>query len=164
MTCFRGAKRVHNMATGKSDDELLQHDNKLRIWTRSGIFRKVENPERSMSWWQSTTRTPMTTSMLAWHSMTRKSMTTSMIAWHCTMRTPLTTSTKRERAFPLVCQRSVVSHHSHTHRGSSSRSLRLSPHPHVHGHLCVLFTLILLPISCSTLRPLSSSSCTWSLW
>ena len=54
---------------------------------------EVENPELSMAWWQSTTRTPMTTSMLAWHSMTRTSMTTSMIAWHCTMRTPLTTST-----------------------------------------------------------------------
>ena len=26
----------------------------------------------------------------------------------CTMRTPATTSTERERAFPLVCQRSVV--------------------------------------------------------
>ena len=34
MTCFRGAKRVHKMATGKIDDELLQHD-KMRIWTRS---------------------------------------------------------------------------------------------------------------------------------
>ena len=33
------------MATGKSDDELIQHDNKMRIWTRSGKFRKVENPE-----------------------------------------------------------------------------------------------------------------------
>ena len=41
MTCFRGAKRVHKMATGKSDDELLQHD-KLRIWTRSENFRKVK--------------------------------------------------------------------------------------------------------------------------
>ena len=50
MTCFRGAKRVHKMATGKSDDELLQHDSKLRIWTRSGKFRKVENPEWSMTW------------------------------------------------------------------------------------------------------------------
>ena len=41
MTCFRGAKRVHKMATGKIDDELLQHD-KMRIWTRSEKFRKVE--------------------------------------------------------------------------------------------------------------------------
>ena len=32
------------MATGKSDDELIQHDNKMRIRTRSGQFRKVENP------------------------------------------------------------------------------------------------------------------------
>ena len=43
MTRFRGAKRVHKMATGKSDDELRQHDNKLRMGTRSGKFRKVEN-------------------------------------------------------------------------------------------------------------------------
>ena len=35
MTCFRGAS-VHKMATGKSDDELIQSDNKMRIWTRSG--------------------------------------------------------------------------------------------------------------------------------
>ena len=42
-------------------------------------------------------------------------MTTSMIEWHRTMRSPLTTSTERECAFLLVCQRSVVSHHSHTH-------------------------------------------------
>ena len=32
------------MATVKSDDELLQLDNNIRIWTRSGKFRKVENP------------------------------------------------------------------------------------------------------------------------
>ena len=43
MTCFRGAKRVHKMATGKSDDELIQLDDKMRIGTRSGKFRKVEN-------------------------------------------------------------------------------------------------------------------------
>ena len=40
MTCFRGAKRVHKMATGKSDDELIQLDNKMRIWTRSGKIQK----------------------------------------------------------------------------------------------------------------------------
>ena len=39
------------MATGKSDDELIQLDNEMRIWTRSGKFRKVENPELSMAWW-----------------------------------------------------------------------------------------------------------------
>ena len=46
---FPRCKSVHKMAPGKSDDELLQHDNKLRIWTRSGKFRKVENPEWSMN-------------------------------------------------------------------------------------------------------------------
>ena len=36
MTSFRGANhRVHKIATGKSYDELLQHDNKMRISTRS---------------------------------------------------------------------------------------------------------------------------------
>ena len=40
---FPRCKSVHKMATGKSDDELLLHDNKLRIWTRSERFRKVEN-------------------------------------------------------------------------------------------------------------------------
>ena len=42
---FSRCKSVHKMATWKSDDELIQHDNKLRIGTRSGKFRKVENPE-----------------------------------------------------------------------------------------------------------------------
>ena len=46
---FPRCKSVHKMATGKSDDELLQHD-KMRIWTRSGKFRKVENPKLSMAW------------------------------------------------------------------------------------------------------------------
>ena len=35
MTYFLGAKRVHKITTGKSYDELLQHDNKMRIWARS---------------------------------------------------------------------------------------------------------------------------------
>ena len=35
---------MHKMATGKSDDELIQHDNKMRIGTRSGKITKVENP------------------------------------------------------------------------------------------------------------------------
>ena len=123
MTCFRGAKRVHKMATGKSEDELLQHDNKMRIWTRSGKFRKVENPEWSLTWWQSTRRIPMTTSMLAWHCMTRTSLTTSMIAWHCmtrtslttsmiawqcTMRTPLTTSTDIHMSIVRILSGSLV--------------------------------------------------------
>ena len=42
MTYFLGAKRVRKMATGESDDELLQHYN-MRIWTRSEKFGKVEN-------------------------------------------------------------------------------------------------------------------------
>ena len=70
-------------------------------------------------------------------------MTTFMIAWHRTMRTPATTSTERERAFLLVCQRSLVFIRTHMHRGSSSKSLRHSQHLHVHGHPCGLFTLIL---------------------
>ena len=47
---FSRCKSVHKMATEKSDDELIQHDNKMRIGTRSGKFRKVENPELSMAW------------------------------------------------------------------------------------------------------------------
>ena len=47
---FSRCKSVHKMATGKSDDELIHHDNKMRIWTRSGKFRKVENPELSLAW------------------------------------------------------------------------------------------------------------------
>ena len=47
---FSRCKSVQKMATGKSDDELKQLDNKMRIWTRSGKFREVENPELSMAW------------------------------------------------------------------------------------------------------------------
>ena len=38
MTCFRGAS-VQNMATGKSDNQLIQPHNKLKIGTRSGKLR-----------------------------------------------------------------------------------------------------------------------------
>ena len=36
---FSRCKSVQNMATGKSDDQLIQPDNKLKIGTRSGKFR-----------------------------------------------------------------------------------------------------------------------------
>ena len=42
MTCFRGPKVCTKWLQGKSDDELIKHDNKMKIWTRSGKFRKVE--------------------------------------------------------------------------------------------------------------------------
>ena len=118
---FSRCKSVHKISTRKSDDELMQLDNKMRIGTRSGKFRKVENPELSMTWWHSMTRTPMTTSMIAWHCMTRTSMTTSMIAWHITMRTPLTTSTDIHMSVARTVSHLVLSalHHPHTHRDSS---------------------------------------------
>ena len=37
---FSRCKSVHKMATGKSDDELIQSDNKVRNWTRSGNSEK----------------------------------------------------------------------------------------------------------------------------
>ena len=33
---------MHKMATGKSDDELIQSDTKMRIGTRSGKFTTVD--------------------------------------------------------------------------------------------------------------------------
>ena len=36
---FSRCKSAQNMATGKSDDQLIQPDNKLKIGTRSGKFR-----------------------------------------------------------------------------------------------------------------------------
>ena len=38
---FSRCRSVHKMATGKSDDELMQLDNKMRIGTRSGKSRIV---------------------------------------------------------------------------------------------------------------------------
>ena len=45
MTCFRGAKSVHKMATGKSDDQSIQSDNKLELGTsyKMKLGPKVEN-------------------------------------------------------------------------------------------------------------------------
>ena len=37
MTCLRGAKVCTKWLQGKNDDELIRHDNKMRIGTRSGI-------------------------------------------------------------------------------------------------------------------------------
>ena len=39
---FSRCKSVHKMATGKSDDELIQSDNKMRIGTRSGQIITVD--------------------------------------------------------------------------------------------------------------------------
>ena len=107
-------QNVCKITTGKSCDELSQHDNKTRRWTRSG---KTKN----MYEWV-TTRMPMTTCMLAWHSTIRTSMTSFMIEWLRTMRTL------------------VIHLCTYTHRGSS---LSLSYHLHGHPCVCGLFTLIL---------------------
>ena len=47
MTYFFGAKRVHKITTGKSYDELLHHDNKMRIWARS---EEIQKSGKSTSW------------------------------------------------------------------------------------------------------------------
>ena len=39
---FSRCKSVHKLATGKSDDELIQSDNKMRIGTRGGKFIIVD--------------------------------------------------------------------------------------------------------------------------
>ena len=150
---FLWCKSVHKMATGKSDDELIQLDNKMRIWTRSGKFRKVENPELSMAWWQSMTRTPMTTSMIAWHCTMRP--TTDHFHWHPHERK------RAQSSFVLSV------HHLHTHRGSR---LKMSESFHVISIVmsmviwAFLLDLISLSISCTSSRPLSSSSSSWSSW
>ena len=123
------------------------------------IDTAVENPELSMAWWQSMTRTPMTTSMAWWQSMTRTPMTTSMIAWHCTMRTPTTTWSARTVSFFLL---STVSHHLHTHRGSSVESFTSSTWSWSSERFSS--TWLSLSISCTSSRPLSSSSSSWSSW
>ena len=100
---------------------------------------KIPKSGNFIVWWQSTTRTPMATSVLAWNSMTRTPMTTFMIAWHRTMRTLATTSTERRAHFlrlVLLC----FHLHAHMHLGSS---LSLSCHLHGHPCVCGLFILIL---------------------
>ena len=39
---FPRCKSVHKMSTGESDDELIQLDDKMRLWTRSEKIRKVK--------------------------------------------------------------------------------------------------------------------------
>ena len=39
---FSRCKSVHKLATSESDDELIQHDNKMRSGTRSGKFIIVD--------------------------------------------------------------------------------------------------------------------------
>ena len=86
--------------------------------------------------WQSMTRTPMTTSVIAWwQSMTRTPMTTSMIAWHCTIRTPTTTSTDIHNAWARIVS-SVAQCHIICTR-TVTQVLSLSPHPHGHLHVSV---------------------------
>ena len=63
-----------------------------------GKFRKMENLELSMAWWQ---------------GMTQTSMTTSMIAWHCTMRTPLATSTDIHMSVARTVSFSFLSRQRH---------------------------------------------------
>ena len=62
---FPRCKSVHKKATGKSDDELLQHDNKMRNLDTKWKIQKSGKSRIFYDVVQSTTRTPMTTSMLA---------------------------------------------------------------------------------------------------
>ena len=43
MTCFRGAKLCTKWLQGKSDDQLMQPDNKLKFGTKMKLGPKVEN-------------------------------------------------------------------------------------------------------------------------
>ena len=163
MTCVLRCKSVHKMATGKSDDQSIQLDNKLELGTsyklklgpRWELGQEVANHNSGLNmiaWWQSMTRTPMTT---------------SMIAWYCTMRTPMTTwpfaltSTLSERSAHCSVSSCVLARHiSHTHRGSSNEFFIPSTCP----CSCERFSSSCshLSISRTSCRTPSLSSCTWS--
>ena len=46
VTSFSRCKSVHKMATGKSDDELIQLDNKMRIWDTKWKIQKKSGKSR----------------------------------------------------------------------------------------------------------------------
>ena len=101
MTYFFGAKRVQN----NSYDELLQHDNKMRIWTRSG-------KTKIMFEWVTKHNANANDDMYACVTLHDTNVNDDIHAWLRTMRTPATTSTERRAHFLGSV---VVSSSSHTH-------------------------------------------------
>ena len=105
--------------------------------TRWEFGHQVEEPRLCTSGWQSTTRMPMTTCMLAWHSTIRTSMTSSKV--HVCEDEDTTTLSERMRTTLSGSGSSCALCEVPRQLGSS---MSLSCHLHVHGHLCGLFTLI----------------------
>ena len=91
---FRGAKVCPKWLQGKVMMNWYSLITRWEIGHEVENSEKVENPEFTVAWWQSMTRTPMTT---------------SMIAWNCTMRTPTTTSTVIHSAWASMVARIVSS-------------------------------------------------------
>ena len=107
-------KSVHREKWWWIDTIWQQDENWDKKW-------KIRNSGWNMiAWWQSMTRTPMTS---------------FMIAWHCTMRTRTTTSTDTHMSVARIVS-SVAQCHIICTR-TVAQVMSLSLHPHVHGHLGV---------------------------
>ena len=131
-------RNVCKITTGTSYDELLKHENKMRIWTRSG-------KTKIMYEWVTKHNANVNDDIHACVAL-HNAHTHNHIHWAS-----------------CAFSGSVVVFHLHTHMHLGS-SLSLPCHLHGHPRVCGLFTLSSLSTSCSTFRPFSSSSTTWSLW
>ena len=72
---FSRCKSVHKMATGKGDDELIQHDNKIENWDTKWEIQKSGK------------------SRIVYGLVTKHDADANDNINDCTMRAPLTTST-----------------------------------------------------------------------
>ena len=135
MTSSRGAKRVHKIAAGKSYDELLQHDNKMRIWTRS---------ENSEKWkiYGLVTKHNANANENIYACVELQNTDTNDNIYDCVAPYDANTIDHFHWASCAFSQVVLSCLHPHTHMHFGS-SLSLSCHLHVHGHPCGLFTLIL---------------------
>ena len=134
MTYFRGAKRVHKIASNKSYDELLQHDNKMRIWARS---------ENSEKWkiYEWVTKHNMNANDDMYACVTLHDTNVNDDIHACVALHNAHACNHIHGASCAFCQVGCrVFIFTHMHLGSS---LSLSCHLHGHPCVCGLFTLIL---------------------
>ena len=110
---FSRCKSVHKMAIGKSDDELIQLDNKMRIWTRSGKFRKSG-------------KSRIVYGLVTKHDSDANDNIHDCVALHDANTNDHFHWHPHERsAHSLIFLLSTASPHLHTHRGSSVESFHV---------------------------------------
>ena len=163
---FSRCKRVHKMATGKSDDELIQLDDKMRIGTRSGKLKIVD-----WTWWLGGKAWRGRQWQHLWLRGTPRHGHQWQHQWlrgaaRCVHHWPLPLTSTWAR---MVCAHSLISFvfsftSSHAH-APWLKCWVFSCHFHSSCPCeCFSSTWLSFSISCTSSRPLSSSSSSWSSW